>query len=124
MTNIGHVALELVIARDQLKFYHWSTKIYARHSASDKIVSSLTDKIDRFIEVMQGTEGKRMSLPNTKITFENHTDVTIVKYLKTFRDWLIYELPKYINESSTDLLNIRDDILADVNNTLYLFTFS
>jgi hypothetical protein len=124
MTNIGHIALELIVARDQLKFYHWSTKVYARHSASDKFVSSLTDKIDRFIEVMQGTENKRIVIPNTKITFENHTDVTIVKYLKTFREWLTDELPKHINETSTDLINIRDEILADVNNTLYLFTFS
>ena len=124
MTNIGNVALELILARDHLKFYHWTTKIYARHSASDKLVSSLTDKIDRFIEVMQGTENKRIVIPNTKITFENHTDTTIIKYLKTFREWLIYELPKHINETSTDLINIRDEILADVNNTLYLFTFS
>jgi hypothetical protein len=124
MTNIGHVALELTIVRDQLKFYHWSTKIYARHGTSDKFVSSLTDKIDRFIEVMQGTEGKRISLPNTKITFENHTDTTIVKYLKTFRDWLIEELPKYINESSTDLLNIRDDILGEINRFLFLLRLS
>ena len=124
MANIGHIALELILARDQLKFYHWTTKVYARHSASDKFVSSLTDKIDRFIEVMQGIENKRIVIPNTKITFENHTDTTIVKYLKTFREWLIHELPKHINESSTDLLNIRDEILADVNNTLYLFTFS
>ena len=124
MTNIGHIAMELTIVRDQLKFYHWSTKIYARHNASDKFVSNLTDKIDKFIEVMQGTEGKRIVIPQIKITFENHTDASIVKYLKNFREWLTNELPKHINNTSTDLLNIRDDILADVNNTLYLFTFT
>jgi hypothetical protein len=126
MSNIGQIALYFTIMRDQMKFYHWSTKSFARHSASDKFVSSLSDKMDRFIEVMQGVEGKRIVLPsNNKNSFDNETDASIVKSLKAFREWLSDDLPKYLNNKSdnTDLLNIRDDILADVNNTLYLFTF-
>jgi hypothetical protein len=75
---------------------------------------------------MQGVEGKRIVLPsNNKNSFDNETDASIVKSLKAFREWLSDDLPKYLNNKSdnTDLLNIRDDILADVNNTLYLFTF-
>ena len=127
MSNIGYIALYFTYVRDQLKFYHWSTKNFARHSTSDKFVSSLSDKMDRFIEVMQGSENKRIILPSgNHHSFNNETDTSIVKVLRIFKDWLSETLPTYLNNkhSNTDLLNIRDDILADVNNTLYLFTFS
>jgi hypothetical protein len=29
----------------------------------------------------------------------------------------------YLKESDTDLLNIRDDLVGQINKTLYLFTF-
>lgn len=123
-TDIGHIALYFTYVRDKMKFYHWSTKSFARHSASDKFVSSLSDKMDRFIEVMQGSEGQRILLPSkSKYIFTNETDETIIKVLKKFRDWLSNDLSSHIKISNTDLLNIRDDILADVNNTLYLFEF-
>ena len=127
MSNIGYVALYFTYVRDQMKIYHWSTKVFARHSSSDKFVSSLSEKMDRFIEVMQGSESKRIVIPPGKqFEMKNVTDITIVNILKEFRDWLSNELPSYLNkkQSNTDLLNIRDDILGDVNNTLYLFTFS
>lgn len=123
-TDIGHIALYFTYIRDKMKFYHWTTKSFARHSASDKFVSSLSDKMDRFIEVMQGSEGKRILLPSKNdFSFTNETDASIVKVLKRFRNWLSDELPSHIKTPNTDLLNIRDDILADVNNTLYLFEF-
>jgi len=122
--DIGSIALYFTYVRDKMKFYHWSTKSFARHSTSDKFVSSLSDKMDRFIEVMQGSEGKRILLTSkSKYSFTNETDESIVKVLKKFRDWLSNDLPNYIKISNTDLFNIRDDILADVNNTLYLFEF-
>lgn len=127
MTHIGHIALYLTHVRDQLKFYHWSTKYIARHTASDTFVNSLTEKTDRLIEVMQGSENKRIEIPDSSILkFKNETDSSIVKVLENFKDWLSNTFPTYLNKkiSNTDILNIRDDILADVNNTLYLFTFS
>ena len=40
MTDIGEIALYFIYIRDQLKIYHWQTKNYARHVASDSFVSS------------------------------------------------------------------------------------
>ena len=59
---------------------------------------------------------------NKKITFKNENDDSIINTLENFKDWLSFTLPKY-TKKNTDLLNIRDDILSDVNNTLYLFSF-
>ena len=127
MKNIGVVALKMIFYKDQLKFYHWAgTDLYSRHSATDSLVNSLTEKLDKFIETMQGSENKKLILPKTSIIFSVETDLTIIKLLNNFKLWLVNSLPKLLNSnnSNTDLLNIRDDILGDVNKTLYLFTLS
>lgn len=125
MSNtIGEIAVNFMFVRDQLKLYHWSTTNYARHIASDTLVNNLSLKMDRFMEVIQGTENKRLSLKNKPFVYKKETDKSIIKLLENFKNWLSYTLPKHINKKNTDLFNIRDDILSDVNNTLYLFTFS
>jgi len=124
MTDIGEIVLIFLFIRDQLKIYHWTTTSYARHKSSDALVDSLTDKMDKFVEVIQGIHKKRLVIPkNKKISFKNESDDSIVVLLENFKDWLIKILPKYIKKNS-DLITIRDDILSDVNNTLYLFTFT
>ena len=125
MANIGEIALHIICVRDQLKFYHWAgTNSYSRHVASDELVSSLTDKLDKFIETMQGSQNKKLVLTKKSVTFSVDTDDSVVKLLESFKLWLSNSLPTYLSSASknTDLLNIRDDILGDVNKTLYLFT--
>jgi len=127
MANIGEVALKMIFYRDQLKFYHWAgTDLYSRHVASDSLINSLTDKLDKFIEIMQGSENKKLILSKTSVIFTVETDISVVKLLENFKVWLSNVLPTLLNSSrpNTDLLNIRDDILGDVNKTLYLFTLS
>ena len=120
---IGQIALKFTIMRDTMKFYHWSTKIFARHLEADNFVDNLTLKMDRFIEVMQGLYNKRAIVPSKMFSIKKHTDTTIIKELNDFKKFLINDIPKHIR-GDTDLMNIRDDMLADVNNTLYLFTFN
>jgi hypothetical protein len=123
MSYIGEIALNFMFIRDQLKIYHWTTTSYARHKSSDALVDSLSEKMDKFIETIQGIHGKRLVLPAKKqFSFKNENDKSIIKLLEKFKDWLNNVLPKYIKKN-TDLLNIRDDILSDINNTIYLFTF-
>ena len=74
---------------------------------------------------MQGSENKRLTLSkNNKINFKVESDTTIITLLEDFKKWLTSELPSYLNKKDTDLFNIRDTILGDVNQTLYLFSLS
>jgi hypothetical protein len=124
MSDIGEIVLNFLFIRDQLKIYHWTTTSYARHKSSDSLVNSLTDKMDKFVEVIQGIHSKRLVIPKKKkISLKNESDDSIIVLLENFKDWLLKTLPKYMKKN-TDLINIRDDILSDVNNTLYLFTFT
>lgn len=127
MANIGEVALYLMYIRDQMKVYHWQTSSYARHKASDTFVDNLSDKMDKFIEVMQGLENQRLDISKTKqFQLKNKSDQNINEILKEFREWLVVDLLKYLNKhkSNADLITIRDEILSDVDQTLYLFTLS
>ena len=42
--------------------------------------------------------------------------------LLNFKRWIENDLPTFIRKDETDLINIRDEILGDINKTLYLFT--
>ena len=118
------ILIKLLEVQNQIKIYHWSTHVYARHMASDKLFNQLVLNIDRFIETIQGSQNKRIKLSSgSKITISNKTDLSIVSYLKDFIQWLSIDLPEMLNTYDTDLLNIRDEILGDVNKTIYLFTF-
>uniref|UniRef100_A0A6C0KUT3 Ferritin/DPS protein domain-containing protein n=1 Tax=viral metagenome TaxID=1070528 RepID=A0A6C0KUT3_9ZZZZ len=103
------------------KIYHWQTNSYSRHKASDELFSALSEKIDRFVECLQGSRNEKVKFKKgTVIELENFTDKEAVTLLHDFKNWLNKTLIKEIHEK--DLINLRDDILADVHQALYLFT--
>jgi hypothetical protein len=104
-----------------LKLYHWNTSSYARHIASGTLFDGIILAMDNFIEVYQGRYGKVFT--HVEMNIDASDDSQIIKILneaKTFFSGLTEELNP---ETDTDLLSIRDDILAQINKTLYLFTF-
>ena len=107
MANIGKIALYFMFVRDQLKIYHWQTKNYARHKSSDDLVEKLSEKMDKFIEVMQGIENTRLSIKHDNFpVLHNQTDNSIVKNLNIFKEWLSKELPLYIKNNTSVINNI------------------
>lgn len=114
---------KLLEIRNQMKLYHWQTESYARHKAADKFLGKAEDLIDRIIESYQGKYGTINVKNNTnKIELVNIKDDDIVKYLKLVKEFLIKDYPKFITENeNTDLLNLRDEFLENINRTLYLF---
>ncbi len=105
-----------------IKLYHWQTTNYARHKATDSLHSELSDLIDTFIEVYIGRY-KRPSYNDTiKINIEELSDDSAVNAINEYISYLKTDLPKYLKSSDTDLLNIRDEMLQNLNQTLYLFT--
>ena len=124
--EIGEIAMILLAFHDQLKIYHWQTHSYSRHKASDNIIHTMTDQIDRFMETLQGSRNMRMIIPHKKrsICFENRTDTSILVIMNEFKKWLHVNLPNKLKPMDDDLRNIRDEILGSVNRTLYLFTLN
>ena len=118
--EIVHVMLSL---RNQIKLYHWQTMSYPRHKATDDLVGKLDDNIDKFVEVYIGKYGRPKLTSKHAIHLHNFSDKQSTRFLQNAVSWMTHELPKKLKSTDTDLLNIRDEIVADLNQTLYLFTF-
>jgi len=119
----GEIVHLMLTLRNQVKIYHWETMQFSRHTSTDKLVDSLDDSIDKFMEVYFGKYGRlKLTHRTGTIRLRNYTDEEGPELLKQAVEWLTTRLPKLLSSKDTELLNIRDEILADLNQTLYLFT--
>jgi len=114
----------MMVLRDQIKIYHWQTLSYSRHIATNDLLPKLDTNIDQFVEVYIGKYGRPILKGKTStIKLLNFDDKEAPKFIKEAIKFLSMKLPKILSKDDTDLLNIRDTILADLNQVLYLFTF-
>jgi DNA-binding ferritin-like protein len=121
----GEIVNLMLTLRNQVKIYHWETMQYARHKATDDLVDKLDDAIDKFVEVYIGKYGRPKLTPRTgTIRLRNFDDAQATTLLTEAISWMTDRLPALLSKNDTDLLNIRDEIVADLNQTRYLFTFS
>lgn len=113
--------LELLMT---IKVYHWKTHSYPEHKATDKLYDSLNENIDKFVEVMLGKKGNRLNMKGKIIKLSDpNTTNQIKKNVYSYRILLEEKINKYIDVNhDTDLLTIRDEILGDLNQFLYLIT--
>ena len=120
--EIIHVMMTL---RDQVKIYHWQTMSYPRHIATNDLLPKLDTNIDQFVEVYVGKYGRpKFTGRSASIKLVNYHDKDAPQFIKEAISWLTHRLPKHLKSEDTDLLNIRDTILADLNQVSYLFTLS
>jgi hypothetical protein len=109
--------------REQIKLYHWQTKSYPRHKATDGVITALDESIDKYVEVYMGKYGRpRMTARNNVIRVTNLSEASILKFIKGCIVYLTKDLTKKLKPQDTDLMNIRDEMLAELNQLLYLFT--
>jgi len=115
-----HFFLQL---RDQIKLYHWQTRVYARHIATDQILEKLEKHMDSFVEVYIGKYGRpRVTGKNTEITVHNMTEAGASRLLQAALRYLQGPLSRSLKEGDHDLFALRDDLMEDVNQLAYLFT--
>ena len=100
------------------KLYHWNTTSFARHKATDEFDSTLQSILDKFVEVYIGRYSVKPVVKKLRLDETNLTDDGIVRLFIAVREYLKTFDKKF---TDTDLLNLRDELLANVNQTLYLF---
>lgn len=116
------IVTNLLTLHNQLKIHHWQTKSYAEHQAFGGAYDEFSDLIDEFIEVLMGKYGRVHSNTGFKIELDNYQDLGTVEFVDKYIDYLVNELPKGLEETDTDLLNIRDEMLGQLNKLKYLLT--
>ena len=116
--------LEILI---MVKLYHWKTSSYATHKATDELYTNLNANIDKFIEVLLGKAGNRINLMSKKniSLIDLNSPERLRSEINSFKNYLVSltNSPAMKLMSNTDLLNIRDEILGNLNQFLYLLTF-
>ena len=109
-----------------IKLFHWKTQSYATHKATDELYGTLNENMDKFIEILMGKTGSRLDFSGR--TTISLTDVKTTEELKQrvmkFKVFLIElsDSKELSPMTNTDLINIRDEILGDMNQFLYLIS--
>jgi len=121
------ITIKFLEMLNTIKIYHWKTYSYATHKATDELYGKLGENIDKFVEVLLGKAQNRINLTGTtNIKFlDTKTPGEFKKTIEEYKSYLVnLNKNKAMNlMSNTDLFNIRDEILGDLNQFLYLFTF-
>jgi len=104
----------------QLRILHWQTKSHAKHIAIGGAYEVLDGLIDSYVETCMGLHGRFILDDEHKtLTINNLSDVDLLGMIKTVRKTL-QEME--ISPTDSDLLNIRDEMLAQINKLSYLLT--
>ena len=126
ITNVekSHIVRLFLEMLNVVKLYHWKTRSYSQHKATDELYGKLNDHIDTFVEVLLGKDQSRIQMVEKDIKLMDYSDTTnfqdkVLEYRAFLTDMNIYFDPS----RDSDLLNIRDEILGDINQFLYLMTF-
>ncbi len=108
--------------QNQMRVFHWQTQktpgSFAQHEAFGKAYDELDPLIDDFIEIYQGKKGKLMANGTFNLSLHNLDD-NPEEFIDEFVDYLVNIVPRRLDEADTDLLNIRDEMLAILNQTKY-----
>ena len=116
------ITLKLVQIQLQFKFLHWQTFGDAKHRAYGEIYDSMGDNIDKFVESMMGKYGRIEFSPEFSIMFQDIKSLSVQEFLDGITEFLVSMTEQLDSKYDTDLLNIRDEILGDINQTKYRLT--
>ena len=116
-----NILLLLLKTQDQTRILHWQTTSYAKHIAFGNFYDALTPLIDLLVECYQGKYDRIYLDDQNTIELKDVSDDP-ENIFAELADALTDDFPDVIDEKDTDLLNIRDEILAEINKLEYLLT--
>ena len=114
--------LKLVQIQNQFRFLHWQTFGDAKHRAYGEIYDTLGDLIDTFTETMMGKYGRPEFESEFSIMFQDIKSMNVQNFLDGITEFLVSMTDQLDSRYDTDLLNLRDEMLAGINKLKYLLT--
>ena len=118
MQNLASTFLGFVV---QIHVFHWLTTSYSQHKTLGDLYDGIHDLADTFMETYMGKYGRNAGASSASVISYNGSSVNeTISEFETFLTGLTNEL----DPTDTDLLNIRDEMLALIHSTQYLLTLS
>ena len=131
--NISLIVQTLLEILTTVKLYHWNTLSYAQHKATDQLYDELNDSIDTFVEILLGKNDRRIGKLASvcrQYDFKQKNDnkepdaVMFKQKIFEYRHFLTELNRGFSVKKDSDLLNVRDEILGQLNQFLYLLSFT
>lgn len=101
----------------QLKSYHFMTRVYHKHDNVDKFLEKYSDLYDKIVEVCMGHHGI-VSLGDYILEIKDINDDNVSKHINEFKNLVITNM-RLIYTTNPDILNILDEIEAEINKLQY-----
>lgn len=114
--------LKLFQIQNQFRFLHWQTYGDAKHRAYGKIYASIDESLDLFAEAMMGKYGRPQFPEEFVVAFQDIKVLNLQKFIDGIVEFLVSFSEVLDSKYDTDLLNLRDEILAQINKTKFLLT--
>jgi hypothetical protein len=114
--------LKLIQIQTQFKFMHWQTMGDAKHRAYGEVYDILGDLIDSFTESMMGKYGRPEFESEFSIMFQDLKSLSVQNFMDGITEFLVSMTEQLDTKYDTDLLNLRDEMLAAINKLKYLLT--
>lgn len=122
MDGANHIVAYLLAMHDTVRLYHWQTKIQARHVATCQLLGTLLPLIDTMVETYMGRYQRPHFRGVCVLEISELSDEHATEKLQAYGRWLKVDFPSLVKPHDTDLLNIRDEMLSIIHQTLYRFT--
>jgi hypothetical protein len=116
------LTLKLVQIQNQFRFLHWQTFGDAKHRAYGDLYDSMNTHLDSFIEAMMGKYGRPSFPDEFVIAFQDIKSINLQNFVDGIVEFLVSMTDQLDGRYDTDLLNIRDEILRDINQLKFLLT--
>ena len=116
------LTLKLVQIQLQFKFLHWQTFGDAKHKAYGEIYEAMGGNIDKLVEAMMGKYGRVQFDSEFSIMFQDISALSVQNFMDGITEFLVGMTEQLDPKYDSDLLNIRDEILGDINQTKYRLT--
>jgi len=124
---IGEIAKRLIDFWIVVRIFHWQTEQYSVHKATDGLLSELEEKTDEMLEIIQGATGSRIRFEQGVKSDQAYRNVTKAKFIRKAHSIAKYlmTLERLLQGISPieGILNVRDELIASIQQTLYLLSF-
>jgi hypothetical protein len=109
---------KLLGLQTQIRMFHWQTSSFSEHKALGKAYEALDGLIDTLVESYMGATGEKIKA-GFKLSIVDYRNKAALDLMDQAYTFMTGELNETLS-GRTELLNIRDEMLAVVQRTRYL----
>jgi hypothetical protein len=121
--SIAVLAMNGLSLRDQIHVFHWQTEVGDKHKALGDYYDDFLEQLDGLMEVVMGKYGRfSVKSVGTPAPLVDLKDVNAEEFVDSKVS--IFVEAKKIFAKDPEILNIIDEVIAEIQKLKYLLTMS